>query len=96
MPNEGVKENILREDILESGNCHTLKKASKMETRKFSLPIEAWVRILDEPVATFHHWPISRNKLIDLWRKKRKILQRLRTGSQGAEGVKEMINGRKP
>ena len=37
-----------------------------METREFNLPIEAWVKILYELAATFHYWPINRNKLIDL------------------------------
>jgi glycosyltransferase involved in cell wall biosynthesis len=53
-------------DILDSGSYSTLKRASKMGDRDFSLPIEAWVKILYELAATFHYWPINRNKLIDL------------------------------
>jgi hypothetical protein len=32
----------------------------------FSLPTDAWVRILYELAATFHSWKVNRNKLIDL------------------------------
>jgi hypothetical protein len=53
-------------DIFDSGSYSILKKASKMDARNFSLPIEAWVKILYELAATFHYWPINRNKLVDL------------------------------
>lgn len=57
---------VFWKDILDSGSYSVLRKASKMETHNFSLPIEAWVKILYELAATFHYWPINRNKLIDL------------------------------
>ncbi len=57
---------VFWKDILDSGSYGILRKASKMKTQDFNLPIEAWVKILYELAATFHYWPINRNKLIDL------------------------------
>jgi len=53
-------------EILDSRSYSVLKKASRMDSQEFSVPIEAWVRILYELAATFHYWPMNRNKLIDL------------------------------
>jgi glycosyltransferase involved in cell wall biosynthesis len=57
---------VFWKDILDSGSYGILRKASKMETQDFNLPVEAWVKILYELAATFHYWPINRNKLVDL------------------------------
>jgi glucosylglycerate synthase len=57
---------VFWKDILDSGSYGILKKASRMEPQEFTLPIEAWVKILYELAATFHYWPINRNKLVDL------------------------------
>jgi glucosylglycerate synthase len=53
-------------DILDSKSYGVLKKASRMDKNEFLIPIEAWVCILYELAATFHYWPMNRNKLIDL------------------------------
>jgi glucosylglycerate synthase len=53
-------------DILDSRSYKFLKEASRMDSQTFNLPVEAWVSILYELAATFHYWPINRNKLIDL------------------------------
>jgi hypothetical protein len=53
-------------DILDSDSYSDLKKASRMSAKDFSLPVETWVRILYELAATFHYWPMNRNKLVDL------------------------------
>lgn len=53
-------------DILSSRSYTVLKKASRMESQDFSVPIETWVYILYELAATFHNWPMNRNKLVDL------------------------------
>jgi glucosylglycerate synthase len=53
-------------DILDSKTYGTLKKASRMDSKEFTVPIESWVCILYELAATFHYWPMNRNKLIDL------------------------------
>lgn len=53
-------------DILDSDSYNDLKKASRMSAKDFSLPVETWVRILYELAATFHYWPMNRNKLVDL------------------------------
>lgn len=53
-------------DILDSDSYSDLKKASRMSAKDFSLPVETWVRILYELAATFHYWPVNRNKLVDL------------------------------
>ena len=37
-----------------------------MDSKRFHLPTEAWVRILYELAATFHAWTINRRKLLDL------------------------------
>ena len=42
------------------------RRPPKWMPRNFTLPIEAWVKILYELAATFHYWPINRNKLVDL------------------------------
>ncbi|MEW6186249.1 MAG: glycosyltransferase [Thermodesulfobacteriota bacterium] len=53
-------------DILSSRSYSILKKASRQESKDFSLPIENWGCILYELAATFHYWPMNRNKLVDL------------------------------
>ena len=53
-------------DILDSDSYYDLKKASKMGAKDFALPTGTWVRILYELAATFHYWPVNRNKLVDL------------------------------
>jgi glucosylglycerate synthase len=53
-------------DILDSRSYGILKKASRMDSKEFTIPVEAWVCILYELAATFHYWPMNRNKLIDL------------------------------
>ncbi len=53
-------------EILSSRSFSILKKASRQGSKEFSLPIENWVCILYELAATFHYWPINRNKLVDL------------------------------
>ena len=53
-------------DILDSSSYGVLKRAYRMDSQEFNIPIEAWVCTLYELAATFHHWPINRNKLIDL------------------------------
>ncbi|MDP3028367.1 MAG: glycosyltransferase [Deltaproteobacteria bacterium] len=53
-------------DILDSDSYSDLKKATRMSAKDFSLPVETWVRILYELAATFHYWPMNRNKLVDL------------------------------
>jgi glucosylglycerate synthase len=53
-------------DILDSKSYGVLKKASRLDKNEFTVPIETWVCILYELAATFHYWPMNRNKLIDL------------------------------
>jgi hypothetical protein len=39
---------------------------AEMDTNRFYLSTDAWIRILYELAATFHAWSVNRNKLIDL------------------------------
>ena len=43
-----------------------IRETSEMDSTKFHLPTDSWVRILYELAATFHAWDVNRNKLIDL------------------------------
>jgi len=43
-----------------------IRKTADMDSDKFHLPTETWVRILYELAATFHSWTINRYKLVDL------------------------------
>lgn len=57
---------IFWKDILDSRSYRVLKNAYRADSREFTIPVEAWVRILYELAATFHYWPMNRNKLVDL------------------------------
>ncbi len=37
-----------------------------MDPQTFHFSTDAWIQILYELAATFHGWPVNRNKLIDL------------------------------
>jgi glucosylglycerate synthase len=57
---------IFWKEILDPKSYGVLKRASRMESKEFDIPSEAWVCILYELASTFHYWPMNRNKLIDL------------------------------
>lgn len=57
---------IFWKDILDSKSYSVLKRASRMDSNDFTISVEAWIHILYELAATFHYWPMNRNKLIDL------------------------------
>jgi glycosyltransferase involved in cell wall biosynthesis len=56
----------LLKDIFCDDCYNEIKKASELESSKFHLPTDTWVRILYELAATFHSWTVNRNKLLDL------------------------------
>ncbi len=53
-------------DIFAPESYKDIKRAAKMDASDFAIPTETWVHILYELAATFHYWPLNRNKLIDL------------------------------
>jgi hypothetical protein len=42
--------------------------AAAMDSAQFHFPTEAWIQILYELAATYHIWPVNRNKLLDIVR----------------------------
>ncbi len=40
--------------------------SAKMETGEFSLPVDAWIKILYELAATYQLWAVNRRKLLDM------------------------------
>lgn len=53
-------------DVLDPDSYNAVKEASRLSSKRFSLPVETWVKILYELAATFHYWPLNRGKLVDL------------------------------
>lgn len=53
-------------DVLDPASYKVVKEAFRVSNKKFNLPIETWVKILYELAATFHYWPLNREKLVDL------------------------------
>ena len=37
-----------------------------MDAKDFHLPTESWVKILYELAATYRHWTVNRNRLLDI------------------------------
>ncbi|MBN2061144.1 MAG: glycosyltransferase family 2 protein [Deltaproteobacteria bacterium] len=56
----------LWKEIFSESSFAEIERISKMETDKFYLSIDAWVKILYELAATFHLWSVNRNKLLDV------------------------------
>ncbi len=52
--------------ILDADSYEVVKKASKLGTKRFRLPIDTWVKILYGLAVTFHNWPVNRKKLVNL------------------------------
>lgn len=45
---------------------NAIRAAASMDTDRFRLPTDTWVRVLYELAATFHNWPANRRSLVDL------------------------------
>ncbi len=43
-----------------------IRRAAHLRERRFDFPVGTWVKALYELAATFHAWPVNRNKLIDV------------------------------
>ncbi len=53
-------------DVLDPDSYNAVKEASRLSSKRFNLSVETWVKILYELAATFHYWPLHREKLVDL------------------------------
>jgi len=53
-------------DVLDPASYKAVKEAFRVDKKEFRLPVETWVKILYELAATFHYWPLNREKLVDL------------------------------
>ncbi|MCA1961059.1 MAG: glycosyltransferase family 2 protein [Desulfomonile sp.] len=48
-------------------DCYdALCAAASMDSARFRLPMDTWVRVLYELAGTYHNWPANRRRLIDL------------------------------
>ncbi len=56
----------LWKEIFHADSYQAIARSAKMESGKFYLATDTWVRILYELAATFHAWQVNRNKLIDV------------------------------
>jgi len=56
----------LWKDIFTAKSFKEIRQATKMDSKEFHLPTDAWVKILYELAATFHLWKVNRNKLLDV------------------------------
>jgi len=55
----------LWKNILSSESFDQVTETSQMDSNRFYLPTETWVKILYELAATYHLWSVNRNKLLD-------------------------------
>jgi len=53
-------------DVLDPASYKAVKEAFRVGKKEFRLPVETWVKILYQLAATFHYWPLNREKLVDL------------------------------
>jgi len=53
-------------EILSEESFKQVNKAACMGLAEFHLPTESWVKILYELAATYRHWTVNRNKLLDI------------------------------
>lgn len=53
-------------DIFTPEGFQEISRATRLNSKRFHLSTDAWVKILYELAATFHLWTVNRNKLLDL------------------------------
>jgi hypothetical protein len=53
-------------DVFSEENFAEINKAACLDAKEFYLPTAAWLKILYELAATYRHWSINRNKLLDI------------------------------
>jgi len=56
----------LWKDIFSEETFEAIQESASLDTENFTLPSEAWVKLVYELAATFHRWKVNRNKLIDV------------------------------
>jgi glycosyltransferase involved in cell wall biosynthesis len=62
----GYKQfSALWEEILSKESFDQITETSRMESSRFHLPTDTWVKILYELAATFHLWRVNQDKLLD-------------------------------
>lgn len=56
----------LWKDILSKESFDQITETSRMDSNRFHLPTDTWVKVLYELAATYHLWSVNRNKLLDM------------------------------
>jgi hypothetical protein len=56
----------LYRDVFSPECFEELKKCAGLAPRKFTMPVEAWAKVLFETAATFHSWTTNRAQLVNL------------------------------
>jgi len=53
-------------DIFDEESFKQISQTACMDAKDFHLPTESWVKILYELAATYRHWTVNRDKLVDM------------------------------
>ncbi len=53
-------------DVFSTENFTEINKTACMGAKEFYMPTAAWLKILYELAATYRHWKVNRNKLLDI------------------------------
>jgi hypothetical protein len=53
-------------EIFDDASFKQIGETACMDAKDFHLPTESWVKILYELAATYRHWTVNRNKLVDM------------------------------
>ena len=53
-------------DIFDEDSFKQISQTACMDAKDFHLPTESWVKILYELAATYRHWTVNRDKLVDM------------------------------
>ncbi len=53
-------------DVFSAENFSEINKAACLEATEFYMPTAVWLKILYELAATYRHWKVNRNKLLDI------------------------------
>ncbi len=53
-------------DVFSAENFSEINKAACLEAKEFYMPTAVWLKILYELAATYRHWKVNRNKLLDI------------------------------
>ena len=53
-------------EIFHEASFKQISQSACMDAKEFHLPTESWVKILYELAATYRHWTVNRNRLLDI------------------------------